>query len=230
MLTLYGGTKKYSSWSLRPWAMLHEAGMEFDDVVIPFEAIPGSREFTDAFKFKAAQVHPSSRVPVLHDGSIVVWETLAICEYVSREYCDDRLWPRDRADRAFARSIATEVQSEFALIRATLPFWCTKKMAATVTLSGAMLVEWERLTRVLARALGESGGPFLFGEYSIADAMVLPMMSRAATYLDTSGSPIRSYIDFVLARPSYRNWVDAAREETVVLPELEKYANGLVGA
>jgi glutathione S-transferase len=229
MLTLYSGTKKYSSWSLRPWALLREAAIEFDDVLIPFEAVPGSREFTDAFKFKASQVHPSSRVPVLHDGKIIVWETLAICDYVSREYCDDRLWPRDRAARAFARSLATEVQSEFSLIRATLPFWCTKQMETKVTLSDAVQVEWDRLTRALTRALDKSGGPFLFGDYSVVDAMVLPMMSRASTYLDIGNSPVRAYLDFVLSRPSYRDWVDAAHREVVVLPELERHANGLVG-
>lgn len=161
MLKLYSGTKKYSSWSLRPWSLLREAAIRFDDVVIPFEATPGSREFTDAFKLKASPFHPSSRVPVLHDGKIVIWESLAICEYLSREYCGDQLWPNERASQAFARSLATEVQSEFALIRATLPFWCTKELEIKVTLTGPVQVEWDRLTLTLAMA----------------------MMSRAQTYL-----------------------------------------------
>lgn len=230
MLKLYVGTKKYSSWSLRPWALLREAGVPFDEVVIPFEAIPGSRDFTDVFKEMASRVHPSSRVPVLHDGGIVVWETLAICEYVSQEYCQDRLWPQDRAMRGLARSIATELQSEFALIRSTLPFWCTKKMEKRVSLTGPVQVEWDRLTRAICRALDASGGPFLFGDYSIADAMVLPMMSRASTYLEMTDSPIRAYLEFVLSRVSFREWVDAANREDIVLPELERYANGVVSA
>ncbi|WP_027210415.1 glutathione S-transferase family protein [Burkholderia sp. WSM2232] len=227
MLKLYCGTRKYSSWSLRPWSLLREAAVPFDDIVIPFEAIPGSREFTDDFKEQASRVHPSSRVPVLHDGPIVVWETLAICEYVSQEYCDGRLWPQDRLMRSLARSLATELQSEFALIRSTLPFWCTKQMERRVSLSGPVRVEWERLTRSMSRALEASGGPFLFGAYSVADAMVLPMMSRASTYLDTTDSSIGAYLDFVLSRASYRDWVDAAHRETVVLPELERHANNL---
>jgi len=232
MLTLYTGTKKYSSWSLRPWSLLREVGIEFEDIVIPFEAIPGFREFTDAFKLKASQVHPSSRVPVLHDGKIIVWETLAICEYVSREYCDDSLWPRERMARAFAQSLATEVQSEFALIRSTLPFWCTKQAEKKVILPFTVQIEWERLISALSRALDETGGPFLFGEYSIVDAMVLPMMSRASTYLDLNSIPVsvRTYLDFVLSRPSYLDWVTAAHNEVVILPELEKYAEKLIGA
>ncbi|MBN3753271.1 glutathione S-transferase [Paraburkholderia sp. Tr-20389] len=230
MLKLYCGTKKYSSWSLRPWSLLREAAVLFEEIVIPFEAIPGSREFTDDFKQAAALVHPSSRVPVLHDGSIVIWETLAICEYVSQEYCDGRLWPHDRATRAFARSLATELQSEFALIRSTFPFWCTRRMDKRMRPTGAVGDEWERLTRGMHIALEASGGPFLFGEYSIVDAMVLPMMSRASTYLDITDSLIGGYLDFVLSRASYCDWVDAAHHEPVILLELERYANALAAA
>ncbi|WP_082845343.1 glutathione S-transferase family protein [Paraburkholderia caribensis] len=224
MVKLFIGTKKYSSWSLRPWSLCVEKGLAFDEVKIPFDAVEGEREFTSEFKQNAFAIGPTSRVPILHHGNSVIWESLSICQYISSMLCNDALWPEAGSMRAHAFSLATEVQSEFLTIREEMPFWCVPTVRHQSVVPVRAAKDWLRLERAISDALELSGGPFLYGEYSIADAMVLPMMSRAYTYLNMHDSPIETYYRFSLSRPAYVRWVAEASREPEVLPELERFS------
>jgi glutathione S-transferase len=208
------GNKNYSSWSLRPWLALKVAGIAFAETVIPIH-VAGSRE-----KFLA--LSPAGKVPILQDGAVTVWESLAILEYVAEKHPDAVLWPRDPAARAHARAIAAEMHAGFVPLRRQCPMnmWrpvkkleLSPETAANVARIDAM---WSD-----CRARFGAGGPFLFGRFGAADAMYAPVVSRLHTYAAEVGAASAAYMQAMMALPAWQDWYAAALQEEWLLAEDE---------
>jgi glutathione S-transferase len=203
-LTLYVGSKRYSSWSLRPYLALAQTGAQFECKTILLD-----QEDT---RGKIAAVNPAGKVPVLHHDNLVVWDSLAICEYLSELYPDAKLWPADRAARAKARSVSAEMHSSFAALRRDMPMDIHSSLPGQGHTAEA-LADARRVMAIWREALSASGGPFLFGAFSIADAMFAPVTTRFVTYGVDLDATCRAYIDAVHALPAMKQWVaDAAKE------------------
>jgi glutathione S-transferase len=213
---LYIGDKNYSSWSLRGWLMMKQCGAAFDEVIIPLEG-PGTRT-------KAIQAYsPSGRVPALHHGDLVVWESLAIGEYLAEVFPEARLWPGDRAARAVARAVSAEMLSGFAALRSAMPMNVRRK-ELKLAITPAVADEIARIAAIwkeCRRRFGK-GGPFLFGAFSNADAMYAPVATRFLTYGVDVDAETRAYVDAVMGLPAMREWIEAARRETTVVEAYEK--------
>lgn len=208
------GNKNYSSWSFRPWFALKVAGLHFEETVIPI----GSPDF----KERVSKMTGTTKVPVLIDGDIVVWESLAILEYVAETRPDMRLWPADRAARAHARAIANEMHAGFGALRRH----CPMNMARPIKrrdLPHDVLAEIRRIDALWQFCLGRfsGGGPFLYEQFCAADAMYAPVVSRFHTYGIEVSAPSQAYMDAIMALPAWEEWRRAALLETWVLPEDE---------
>ncbi|MBC7975452.1 MAG: glutathione S-transferase family protein [Myxococcales bacterium] len=203
-LTLYVGSKRYSSWSLRPYLALVHAGVAFDCEVILLDR-PTTRS-------EISKVNPAGRVPVLHDDSLVIWDSLAICEYVNELAPAAQLWPVDRAQRARARALSAEMHAGFAALRSNMPMdLCADKSGQGHTPEA--LTDARRVCEIWREALAASGGPFLFGAFSIADVMFAPVTTRFTTYGVELDEMCRSYVAAVDALPAMQAWRrDAAAE------------------
>jgi glutathione S-transferase len=206
-LLLVIGDKNLSSWSLRPWILMRHAGVPFREKVLLFET-PGWRDAIVALS-------PSARVPVLHDGDLRVWDSLAIAEHVAELHHEKELWPRDRSVRAVARAVSAEMHSGFAAIRRELSMDVTAR-GVRRTLSREAEDDVRRVTAIFAeqRARHAADGPFLFGRFSIADAMFAPIMFRFRTYdLAPTDAAVRAYYETMLALPAMKEWERAAEAE-----------------
>jgi glutathione S-transferase len=202
-LTLYVGSKRYSSWSLRPYLALAQSGAAFETTTILLDQ-------SDT-KASIAKVNPAARVPVLHDGDLVIWDSLAICEYVA-ELPGAALWPTDRATRARARSVSAEMHSSFAALRRDMPMDVISNKTGQGHTPEA-LADAARVHAIWHEALASSGGPFLFGAFSIADAMFAPVATRFVTYGVELDAPCRAYVEALYALPAMKTWIaDAGRE------------------
>ena len=213
-LTLVIGNKNYSSWSLRPWLLLKQAGIPFREIYIPTHT-PQSRA-------AILEHSPAGRVPVLHDGNITVWESLAICEYLAEQYPDKQLWPADRAARALARSVATEMHAGFGALRSNMVMNCRKQFPGKGA-TPEVQADIERLRALWndCRKHYGSGGDFLFGRFSIADAMYAPVATRFKTYSVELGKISAAYRDTILALPAMRQWYADASTEREIIDEYE---------
>ncbi len=209
MLSLVIGNKNYSSWSLRPWIAMRHAGLAFEEVLIPLDQDDTARRLSEE--------SPSGLVPVLRDGDLTVWDTLAICERVAELAPDAGLWPADAKARAVARSVAAEMHSGFSALRSECPMNIRRRSAYAA--SPAVTRDIDRIKTVWreCRTLNGSGGPFLFGAFTIADAMYAPVCTRFRTYGLAEDDVAGSYIDAVLAHPAMRDWTEAARNEEWVI-------------
>ncbi len=202
------GDKNYSSWSLRPWLMLRQCGVAFDEALIRLRQVD-SKE-----KLKARS--PSGLVPVLYHGKRVIWDSLAIGEYLAELFPEAGLWPQDRHARARARCVSAEMHSGFAPLRETMPMDFLGRRKGFVPGAAAQ----ENIDRILAlwaecRTRHGAGGPFLFGRRTIADAMYAPVVSRFRTYEIAVGDVARAYMDAVWDLPDMADWArGAAREMT----------------
>ena len=216
-LTLVIGNKNYSSWSFRPWLFMRHHGIAFDEVRLPLD--------TPEFQSGIKRWSPSGRVPVLHRGDLVVWDSLAICEYVNETFLDGRGWPRDVDKRALARAISAEMHAGFQVLRNSLPFNCRRRAGGFVVPPDARR-DIERITRIWreCRARAASDGPFLFGGFTIADAMYAPVVLRFRTYGVETGDLERSYAAAVLELPAVREWTAAAEAEGLPLPKYDAVA------
>ena len=214
-LTLVIGNKNYSSWSLRPWLFLKHAGVSFAEIRIPLNA----RETREHI----AQYSPSGRVPVLLDGAVRVWESLAICEYIAERFSEAHGWPADQHARAIARSIAAEMHAGFSALRAELPMNCRAKRSGVVPSSTAR-ADIERVITLwcTCRETFGQGGPWLFGAFTIADAMFTPVALRFQTYNVELPEVAREYVSTVNEHPAIREWIQAARDETEIIEEEER--------
>lgn len=203
-LTLYVGSKRYSSWSLRPYLALAHAGAQFETKTILLDQ-------SDS-KSNIAAVNPASKVPVLHDGDFVIWDSLAICEWAAEVYPAAKLWPVDRNARARARSISAEMHSGFVALRREMPMDILSHKPGTGHTPEA-LADAARVQAIWREALAASGGPFLFGTFTIADAMFAPVTTRFTTYGVELDEPCRKYVEAVAQLPAYKSWLaDAERE------------------
>ncbi|WP_208507777.1 glutathione S-transferase family protein [Variovorax sp.] len=213
MLKLYIGNKNYSSWSMRPWVLLKQAGIPFEEVMVRFDAF----EAGSNFKAVVGAVNPTARVPVLIDGDITVWDSLAIAEYLAEQFPDKALWPRDKAARARARSVSAEMHSGFGNLRNHFPMNIEASLAevgARVLKEQPGVVEdLERIAAMWSELLDTHGGPMLFGEFGIADAFYAPVCMRIRSY----GLPVppaaQAYIERVAALPGVAAWIEQALAE-----------------
>lgn len=219
-LTLIIGNKNYSSWSLRPWIMLRHHRIGFEEKRVPL--------FVDSTEETLAEYDSDYKVPILKDGELVVWDSLSILEYVSETYLENRGWPDDREARSVARSISAEMHSSFVNVRNELPMNCRKQFE-NIQLSLMATHEIERIKGLWRRCRSEYGrdGEWLFGGYSIADAMFAPMALRFSGY----GLPLTGvesdYVNSVLSHPGIVEWVEAGKRETEIIEadEIEPYTS-----
>lgn len=214
-LTLVIGNKVYSSWSLRPWLLLRHGDIAFDEVRIPL--------YGPESKARILAWSPAGRVPVLADGPLRVWDSLAICETLAERFPERCGWPRDAEVRAVARSAAAEMHSGFLALRSELPMNCRERRAGVVP-SAAARAEIERVAALWSdcRARFGGAGPWLFGAFSPADAMWAPVALRFDTYGVELPAPAAAYVDSVRAHHAVAEWVCAAREESEALPQFER--------
>lgn len=207
MMKLVIANKLYSSWSLRPWMVLRAFAIPFEEIVIPLRQ--------DDSKTRLAAYSPSGKVPVLVDGDITVWESLAIIEYVAEALPDKAIWPKDRAARAHARAIANEMHGGFMPLRQGCPMNLGARYK-TPELTDSLKANTERVEDIWAEALsrfGSRGGGYLYGDFSAADAMYAPIVSRLETYQLPVRPGSRVYMDRILKHPAFTAWRDAALKE-----------------
>jgi glutathione S-transferase len=211
-LTLILGSKNYSSWSFRPWLAMKVAGIAFEERVLPIYT-PGAHE-------KILEYSPSGKVPVLIDGGVRVWESLAIIEYAAEKFPAAGLWPLQNEARAHARAVANEMHGGFLPLRRHCPM-NMRRTPSAIALSADMRANVARIEEIWADCRARYGGPFLFGAFSAADAMYAPVVSRFVTYDIAVGPVARGYMDAVTELPAWSEWQARAVEETWVLPEFE---------
>ncbi|WP_395687989.1 glutathione S-transferase family protein [Caenimonas koreensis] len=213
MLQLYIGNKNYSSWSMRPWVLLKEAGIDFQEVMVKFDSFDKDSNFKNV----VLAVNPIGKVPVLVDDGFSVWDTLAIAEYVAEKFPDKHLWPRDAKARARARSVCAEMHSGFGALRGK----CPMNIEAALPQVGALVwrdepavrADVQRIVAMWTELLDQYKGPMLFGEFSIADAYFAPVCFRLKNYSLPVPGHITDYIRRVCARPSVQAWVEQALAE-----------------
>ena len=213
MRKLYIGNKNYSSWSMRPWVLMKQAGIPFEEVKVRFDSFESGSQF----KKTIGALNPVAKVPVLVDGDLVVWDTLAIAEYLAETFPEKQLWPRAAADRARARSICAEMHSGFGSLRSL----CGMNIEASLADVGARLLkdnpglqaDLDRIVQMWSGLLDAHGGPLLFGGFSIADSYFAPVGMRIKTYGLPVPPAISAYIERVQALPGVKAWVDDALAE-----------------
>ncbi|HLH10824.1 MAG TPA: glutathione S-transferase family protein [Methylovirgula sp.] len=213
-LTLILANKAYSSWSLRPFILMRHFGIPFSETVIPL-----AQETTRADILRHS---PSGKLPALRDGDLVVWDSLAIIEYLAERFPDLPIWPRDKRARATARSLAAEMHSGFPALRTNFPMNMRRPVRAREDLPPEVWAEVKRMEGawVDARQKFGAGGNFLFGEFSAADAMFAPVVNRFHVYDVEVGKPARAYMEAIMALAAYRGWLKGAQAETW---RIEKY-------
>jgi glutathione S-transferase len=215
-LTLVIGNKNYSSWSLRPWLVLRQTGIAFDEVRIPLYR-PGSTAQLAAWS-------PSGKVPALQDGDIRVWDSLAICEYLHERFPDKQLWPADVAARTVARSVSAEMHAGFDALRQNMVMNIRARYPGRGR-TPECLADIERILAIwtACRAQFGRGGDFLFGRFGIADAMFAPVALRFQTYGVALEGAARDYAGAVLALPALQAWAADAVAEPERIEKFDRY-------
>jgi len=221
-MQLWIGNKNYSSWSLRPWLLMTHTGIAFDEVKLRLGFAADSE-----FKRRIRTVSPAGRVPVLVDGDLSVWDTLAIAEYLAESYPGKQLWPRAKTARANARSMCAEMHSGFGALRSS----CPMNIEASLPEVGARLMhdnaglvaDLARINSMWTQALATSGGPHLLGVFSVADAYFAPVCARIRTYALPVPPGAAAYVQRIFALPAMQRWVDDAMAEHEWLDEDEPY-------
>ncbi|MGL5363011.1 MAG: glutathione S-transferase family protein [Bosea sp. (in: a-proteobacteria)] len=209
-MKLVVGNKCYSSWSLRPWLLMRALNLPFEEVLLPF----GPTMDDPTWKAKLAAYTPGGKVPALVDGTTQVWESLAIVEYLAEAFPQAGVWPKDKAARAFARCIASEMHAGFNGIRGACPMNLGKRYASRDR-GSRVAADVARLSSIWneARANYGKGGPFLFGAFSAADAMFAPVATRIRTYGITVDAVSEAWIEAIHSHPAFVEWRDAALNE-----------------
>ena len=214
MLRLFIGNKNYSSWSLRPWILLRQLGMPFEERLVPFGAASGVSSFSE--------FSPTGRVPCLVDGSLTVWDSLAITEYLAE--LNPAVWPKEKEIRAWARCVSAEMHSGFPTVRNT----CTMNCGLRIRLhdwSSAVRTEWRRLDDLWCEGLHRFGGPFLAGpHFTAADAFFAPVAFRSQTYSPPLSSTSEAYLARLRGLSPMVEWYESALKETWRDPEHEQEA------
>ena len=224
-LQLVIGNKNYSSWSMRPWVLMTQLGIPFVEHKLRFDFNPGS-----AFRQAVARVSPAGRVPVLLDGDFAVWDTLAITEYLHERFPEHGVWPTEARARARARSLCAEMHAGFGALRSH----CPMNIEAELPAVGARIVQEQpavredlaRLESMWADALAGSGGPFLFGAFSAADAFFAPVAMRITRYGLPVSAATRAYLQRLEAAPGVARFIADALAEQDFLDFEEPYRQG----
>lgn len=204
MLKLFIANKNYSSWSLRPWVLLNELGIDFEERLVPFQ---GSATYEIFRRFS-----PNGKVPCLVDGDTVVWDSLAIVEYVAEDHPE--VWPSDAVARAWARCVAAEMHSGFSTIRIMCGMSCGIRVRLN-EFSPALMAEWLRIDELWRQGLSRFAGPFLAGRaFTAVDAFFAPVAFRVQTYRPQLSAAALSYADRLLDLRSMHEWYEAALQET----------------
>lgn len=219
-LALVIGNKNYSSWSMRPWVLMREAKIPFEEVPLKFDESGGGLRVAGIERYSAA-----GKVPVLLIDGEPVWDTLAICETVAELYPAKQLWPQDERARRVARSVCAEMHSGFQALRGAMPMNIRGRYPG----KGLNEKSGKDIQRVVAiwsdcRARFGKGGPFLFGAFGIPDAFYAPVVMRFQTYAVEVPPAVRAYCDAVQSLAAVREWCDAARREIEFVAEDEPYA------
>jgi glutathione S-transferase len=214
MLHLIIGNKNYSSWSFRPWLAMKVAGIAFRETLVSLEA-------TD-FKSRLKAFGGAGKVPVLIDGDVCIWDSLAILEYLAEQYPAAMLWPRDVAARGYARAVASEMHAGFQPLRRQLPM-NVRRPVIPRALDAVATADVARIDAIWSDCRSRFGkaGPYLFGSFSAADAMYAPVVWRFHTYAVGVSAAARDYMNALMALPAWSEWREAARREIWVLPHDE---------
>ena len=223
MRTLYVGNKNYSSWSMRPWVLLKQGNIRFEEVTVRFDSFDAGSQF----KTTVNALTPTGKVPVLVDDGLVIWDTLAIAEYVAEQFPQAQLWPADRAARARARSLCAEMHAGFTQLRSH----CPMNIEASLPDIGALI--WRdqpgvrsdvaRIVAMWSALLAEPRGPMLFGAFSVADAYFAPVVMRLRSYALPVPAEITAYMNRLCALPGVQAWIEGALAEQDFLDFEEPY-------
>lgn len=207
------GNHNYSSWSLRAWLLLRQAGLAFETIRVPLYA-PG-------FSAQIKHYHPAGKVPVLIDNDQTIWDSLAICEYLNEQYLEDSAWPVDKVSRAHARSSCAEMHSSFIALRSEMPMNC-RRIIEGFQVSEAAQQDIDRIIELWSEALTLSNSDrFLYGEFSIADAFYAPVAFRFASYQVELPQQLQAYQQRLLQLPACQEWLQLAQQESEVIEEEE---------
>lgn len=215
-LTLIIGNKNYSSWSLRPWLAMKQSGIEFVEVRIPLDTPTTQQEIL--------KYSPAGKVPILTHGNLTIWDSLAICEYIAEIFPQANLWTQDIATRAIARCVSAEMHSDFRALRQYMPMNCRARLPGK-GLQSTVQADIDRIITIWreCREKFANEGDFLFGTFTIADAMFAPVASRFVTYdvkLDLISS---AYVEQIYVLPAMQEWLKAASLESEYLEQEEIY-------
>jgi glutathione S-transferase len=221
-MQLYIGNKNYSSWSMRPWLLMRHCAIAFEEIKLRLSFDAGS-----PFKNKLLQFAPTGKVPLLLDGEFAVWDTLAIAEYLAEKFPKLSLWPADLKQRTRARSLCAEMHSGFTALRDSFPM----NLEASLPEVGARLLrespasaqDLARIEQMWSEQLARSAGPFLFGEFGIADAYFAPVCTRIRTYRLAVSADTGSYVNRIFALPAFQSWQQDALAEHDFLEFDEPY-------
>jgi len=206
------GNRNYSTWSLRPWLVLRHFELGFEDEVLLLSG-PGWRE-------NIAARSPTGKLPLLIDGDLMVPETIAIIEYLAESFPAKAIWPRDRRDRALARAAAAEMHAGFMQLRSHAPMNLRASHPGKVDLD-AVRKDLARVEALWGEHLGRSGGPYLFGEFSAADAMYAPLATRLRTYELPVSDMAGAYVEAIYALPAFQDWLGQALQEPWIVDDDE---------
>ena len=212
-LTLVIGNKNYSSWSLRPWLAMKQVGIPFTEIRIPLYQ-PDSRQ-------RILEHSPAGKVPVLKDRAVTVWDSLAILEYLAERFPDRGLWPQSAAARARARSVSAEMHSGFAALRSHMPMNLRNSYPGR-GLTPEVDADIARIVGLWTDCLTTASGPFLLGDFCIADAMFAPVATRFVTYGVKLPPVCRLYVDTLVALPAMQAWYADARAERESVDEYDR--------
>lgn len=214
-LKLAIGNKNYSSWSMRPWVAMKAVGIQFEEIRIPLG--------TPETSMRIAELSPAGRLPILIDGDLTVWDSLAICEYLAEQFPERQLWPQDGAARAIARSVCAEMHSGFTGLRTAMWMNIRARFPGKGRTPEAQ-ADIGRISEIWETCFARSGAhEYLFGDFSIADAYFAPVVMRFRTYSVSLGPALDAYADRVAAHPAVCAWVDGALAEGERLDKYEIY-------
>ena len=228
MLQLLIGNKNYSSWSMRPWVLMRQTGIVFEEVMVRFDSF----EPESSFKAQLHGVSPTGKVPVLVDRSqpgepLAVWDTLAIAEYLAERCPEHQLWPASVSARAQARSVCAEMHSGFGALRSACPMNIEAHLPDVGALvwrdNAGVRADVQRLTQMWEGLLQQHGGPMLMGGFSIADAYYAPVCMRLHTYALPVSDTVAAYVQRVRELPGVQAWIEGALAEKDFLAFEEPY-------
>jgi glutathione S-transferase len=206
------GNRNYSTWSLRPWLVLRHFELPFEDEVLQLSG--------EGWRERIAARSPTGKVPVLIDGDLVVPETIAIIEYLADRFPDKAIWPKDRADRALARAASAEMHAGFSALRNHAPMNLRASHPGKVD-ADAVRKDLHRVETLWGNLLGRSGGPYLFGAFTAADAMFAPLATRLRTYDLPVSDMAQRYVEAIYALPAFQDWLAQALQEPWIVDDDE---------